>query len=321
MTTALPRRQALALAATPWLGACAAPPPQAAPVDAAARLQGPAVVLPGTLWQDLRDPASGDTWRITVLPPLLPPPPGGHAVLYVLDGQRSFALAAQLARITLDRPADVRGDVPIVVGLDLPTDTMDVPARRRRYTPPAEVQADAWHAASHPANALLGFLAGLQARVAAQWPVHPARQTLFGHSITGLFAAYALLARGGALFGRYAAGSPSLWQQGDAAYWQRLAQHLLARQPAPSHPAQAKVQVQLSVGELEAAAHAPSAQRAARLAERRPIDSVRHLATLLHSFAPQTMSVRLSVYPGLDHGAVMPRALLDAFELARQPAP
>lgn len=312
----LRRRHALALAAAPLMQACTTTPAatSAAPGAAAApaRLQGPAVELPRTLWQDLADSATGDVWRVMVQAPLTDaaPPPGGHPVLYVLDGHRSFVLAAQMARVTLDRPQDVRGDIPIVVGLDLPSTTLDTRERLRRYAPAPRGQADA----------LLHFFARqLQPMLAAQWPINPARQTLFGHSVPGLFVVHALLTRGD-LFSGYAAASPSLWLQGDADYWQ---QHTAGLLQAPAAPLRARLQ--LSLGALETGQRAPSAERASKLAQRRPLDSLRALNEQLRALAsaapwPQFSST-LAVYPDLDHGRTMPSALLDAFSLARQPAP
>lgn len=280
--SAQPRRitlgLALALAASPLLPACAMLTPTRLP------LRGPAVALAGTLWQDLADTASGVIWRVSIQQPLTPPPPGGHPLLLVLDGQRSFALAAQLARITLDRPADVRGDIPVIVGLDIPG---DAPAeRQRRYADGAG------------ADALLRFLARqLLPALSAQWPLDPARRTLFGHSITGLFTVHTLLTQGD-LFSGYAAASPSLWLLPDPI-------------PLPRQPLRARVQI--SAGALEDPAHAPTPERAARLIQRQPIARARALADQLHA--------RFTLYPQADHGATLAPALMDAFALARLPAP
>ena len=53
-------------------------------------LQAPAAQLPGTHQQDLRDPASGRTWRVWAQRPAGPAPATGHPVLYVLDGNAAF---------------------------------------------------------------------------------------------------------------------------------------------------------------------------------------------------------------------------------------
>lgn len=271
---------------------------------------GPAVQLPDTSWSDWRDPASGRTWRVFAQAPLTAAPAGGHPLLLVLDANQSFVLAAQLARNLLERPSDVRGDVPIVVGIDHPTAIMDHDARRRDFTPPDAAGSPS----SGGADALLGFIANqLQPQVAARWPVNATRQTLFGHSLAGLFTMYAMFARPG-LFGAYAAASPSLWWRDGQ--WLRSAASAMNASSVPW-----RAQVQLSVGALENVAGAQSPRRAAVLAERRPIERTRALAELLRQHAQaqdwRQLQVDFTAYPGLDHGEVMPRALLDALSLAR----
>ncbi|MDO5623235.1 MAG: alpha/beta hydrolase-fold protein [Pseudomonadota bacterium] len=278
------------------------------------------VVLEGAEWQDLRDAASGHTWRVWVQAPPSAPPPGGHAVLYVLDGATCFVLAAQLARNAMARPPDVRGSVPIVVGIGHPGHAPDHAARQRDYTPPAPPgeRADAGQGegkGAGGADALLDFIAHqVQPMVQARWPVNRARQTLYGHSLAGLFTAYALLARPG-LFGAHVAASPSLWWGGGA--WLDSVPALLHALPAPLH-----ARVSLRVGMHEDAAHASSPARAAVLAERRPVGRTRAMADMLTQHARAhgwtQLHTRFAAYPGLDHGEVMPRALLGAFALTRQ---
>lgn len=291
------------------LPACGAPRPGAMPAqpDPAS-----AVRLPSATWRDWRDPASGRTWRVFLQPPpATAAPVGGHPVLYVLDAGQSFLLAAQLAPNVMERPADVRGDAPLIVGIGHPVEGMDGAARQLDYTPPAGTPTPG----EGGADALLDFMARqLQPHVAARWPVDAARQTLFGHSLAGLFTIYALLARPG-LFGAYAAASPSLWWR--HGHWLGRVPELLRAAPSPW-----QARVQLSVGALEDSEGAPSAARAQVLAVRRPVERTRVLAEMLRQQARQAPALHadFTVYPGLDHGEVMARALLDAFALARRGA-
>ena len=202
------------------LGGCASGGP-AAPAQL---LQAPAATLPGTHQQDLRDPASGHTWRIWVQRPAGPAPATGHPVLYVLDGNACFALAAQLARNSAGRPADMRGNQSsaVVVGIGHPGDApYDQPARQRDYTPPPPGGSATAQAGG--ADLLLGFIAReLQPRIAAAFPVDAQRQTITGHSFGGLFVLHALFTRP-AQFTRYAATSPSVWwNQGQVLQTQAL---------------------------------------------------------------------------------------------------
>ena len=95
MPAPLSRRVMLLSGACAALGGCAAP---AVNVAAPSLLGAPAAHLPGSHTLDLRDPASGRTWRIWLQRPEGPAPAPGYPVFYTLDGNAAFALAAQLAR-------------------------------------------------------------------------------------------------------------------------------------------------------------------------------------------------------------------------------
>ena len=172
------------------LGGCAS-----AGAAAPSLLQAPAAQLPGTHQLDLRDPASGRTWRVWVQRPAGPAPATGHPALYVLDGNAAFALAAQLARNSAGRPGDMGAGSAIVVGIGHPGDAVIHPAERQRdYTPPALGRAATPGAGG--ADILLDFIAReLQPRVAQAFATDPERQTISGHSFGGLLVLHALFTR------------------------------------------------------------------------------------------------------------------------------
>ena len=291
------------------LGGCAS-----AGAAAPSLLQAPAAQLPGTHQQDLRDPASGRTWRVWVQRPAGPAPATGHPVLYVLDGNAAFALAAQLARNSAGRPGDMGADNTIVVGIGHPGDAVIHPAERQRdYTPPAP-----GHAATPEvggADILLDFIAReLQPRVAQAFATDPERQTISGHSFGGLLVLHALFTRP-AQFTRYAATSPSVW-------WNNAQLRHTAHQFMQAHataPRPFKAQLQLRVGSLEQAQAAPTPARAAVQAERRMIERTQALADQLHALQWPELRVDMAMQPGLDHGSAMAPGLIDALALAQQP--
>ena len=302
------RRRALLAGAAGWgLAGCTAMP-------RSPWLSAPAAQLPGTHQMDLRDPASGRTWRVWLQrPPEGPPPPQGYPVLYVLDGNAAFALAAQLARNEAARPEDVRPDPVVVVGIGHPGAAVYHPAARQRdYTPPAAPGGATDEMGG--ADRLLDFMAReLQPGVAANFPVDAARQTLSGHSFGGLFVLHALLTRP-QQFTRYAAASPSVWwaegQILQAA--EAFVQHY-ARPPRRFHAT-----LQLRLGGLERADAATAPRRAAVLRERRMLERTESLAARLGGLQWPELRVQLALLEGLDHGAVMAPALIDALALARQ---
>ncbi len=291
------------------LGGCASGGP-AAPAQL---LQAPAATLPGTHQQDLRDPASGHTWRIWVQRPAGPAPATGHPVLYVLDGNAAFALAAQLARNDAARPPELRPDAAIVVGIGHPGDAVIHPAERQRdYTPPPPGGSATPQAGG--ADRLLGFIAReLQPRITQAFAIDAQRQTITGHSFGGLCVLHALFTRP-ALFTRYAATSPSVWwNQGQVL--QTAAQFMQAHATAPRA---FSARLQLRVGSLEHAQAAATPARAAVQAERRLLERTEALAQQLTALQWPALHVQMAVLPGLDHGSVMLPGLVDALALAQQ---
>lgn len=298
----LPRRGLLAAGAGLCLAGCASQAPLALRDGPRVSLRdGPPVSLPGTHRLALRHAASGRTWRVDVQAPAGPAPAGGHPVLYVLDGNAAFAIAAQLARNHAARPDGLRPDATVVVGIGHPGDAVYHPAERQRdYTPPG--------------HALLDFIVGdLQPRVAAAFAVDPRRQTLSGHSYGGLFVLHTLFTRP-ASFTRYAAASPSIWWD-DARLLDTVARFVSAR-AAP--PRGFDAELLLQAGSLETAAAAATADRATVQQERRVLERTRGLARQLEALAWPELRVRFGEVAGADHGGVMAPALVDALALAQR---
>ncbi|MBA3996918.1 MAG: esterase [Candidatus Accumulibacter sp.] len=183
----------------------------ALPLRAAAEAEAwSAVVLPAAQQLDMRSAGSGHRYRIFVSVPAVPPPAAGYPVLYVLDGNAAFPVAAFLARSATNR-RDVTGHPPpLVVGIGYPGDAdFDVAARRRDYTVGLE-KPDA-SAKEGGAELFLDFIEReLKPLIAARHPVDTTRQALFGHSFGGLFVLHVLFTRP-ASFSTYLASSPSIW--------------------------------------------------------------------------------------------------------------
>ncbi|MFY3384100.1 alpha/beta hydrolase [Paracidovorax sp. MALMAid1276] len=277
-------------------------------------LQAPAAHLPGTHLRDLRDPASGRTWRVWVQPPAGPAPEHGHPVLYVLDGNAAFALAAQLARNDAERPVGLRPDAAIVVGIGHPGDAAFHPAERLRDFTPAAAGGAAT-AAAGGADLLLDFMAReLQPQVARAFRIDGRRQTISGHSLGGLFVLHALFTRP-AQFHRYAATSPSVWwNQGQVLG--TAEQFVLAHASAP-RPFEARLRLRVGGLETERAAATPA--RAAVQAERRLMQRTEALAHRLSGLAWPELHVDADVLPGVDHGGAMLPGLVGALAMAQQP--
>lgn len=169
------------------------------------------VQLPAVRQIDIRDSLRGHSYRIFLSQAATPAPARGYPVLYVLDGNASFALAALLARGQAAR-SEVTGHVaPVVVGIGYPSDSdYDQSARARDYTiaAPGEKLADAGQA-----DAFLDFIERqVKPLVASQFRLDRGRQAVFGHSFGGLLVVRALLTRP-LDYTTYLASSPSIWWQ------------------------------------------------------------------------------------------------------------
>jgi len=153
----------------------------------------------------------GDPWRIQVARPACPPPPEGYPALYLLDGDATFPAAW---RALAGRP----GACLALVAVGYPGGRrIDIARRYYDLTPPTPAE----YLRSRDAGlrtggreAFLDFLAGpLRAEASRILPLDPNRAALFGHSLGGLFALHALMARP-AQFQSYAAADPSIWWDG-----------------------------------------------------------------------------------------------------------
>lgn len=203
-------------------GAAASParvrPKVAAPAAAAARVTTTRLIRS-------RD---GRLFKVFISTPAGPAPKAGFPVIYVLDGNAWFGVAAGLAGVK-----DEEFPHAVVVGVGYPGRAAFDERRVGDLTPfkPAEPllfgQSDK---TAGGADAFADFVAGeLPAELGRTLRLDPHRRTLFGHSLGGLFVLHVLFTRP-ASFDAYVAASPSIW-------WNRpalLAEAAAARFPAPA---------------------------------------------------------------------------------------
>ena len=173
----------------------------------------PGYTMPSTHTWDMASDG-GDIYRIFVSYPSGEAPERGYPVLYVLDGNASFASFAETRRLLeYGSPGGA-----IVVGVGYPTDAAYDARRTGDYIEPSPDPRD-------PApqrtplrpdgrGKFLDFLTGkLRTEIGSRYKIDLNRQSLFGHSFGGLFALHALYARPQA-FHSIIAASPSLeWNQ------------------------------------------------------------------------------------------------------------
>ena len=150
------------------------------------------VVLDGASQFALHSRHTGRDYRIYLSVPAVPPPAGGYPVLYVLDGDASFARlhqanpreASVFERLRQHGPVVPQPGVVVGIGYGRPfSQTMDW--RAEDYTPPLSCQACELSSPRHGgADAFARFInEELKPEVARRLPLNPARQSLFGHFV------------------------------------------------------------------------------------------------------------------------------------------
>lgn len=183
-----------------------------------ALLLSPAAALPaaGEPWQLARSEVEqviapdGHAYRVLIAWPEGAPPAEGWPVLWVLDGEDNFVIAALTAR-RLSRAGARSGIAP---GLIVAIDSGSLARRILDYTPavPGYAISQGWPAHGYPTGGAEAMLDLIEHRIAPhlarRWRIDSARQTLLGHSFGGLLALHALFT--GRPFD-VAAISPSLW--------------------------------------------------------------------------------------------------------------
>lgn len=246
---------------------------------------------------------------------------GQVPVLFVLDADLEFALAAEIARF---RASTGRLAAAMVVGIGYGLEHGDLAKRRRAdLTPELTVGADAlpWAGLAEGENGgaarLLRFLTGtLLPAIALRYPeASPSQRFLFGHSLGGLFVAYALIEQPEA-FSDFLIGSPALW-------WNAF--DLIARTAELEHRIAASSRpprVFICVGELERAlpttvpdtidATLDELQSVVRRA--RVVDAALQFGEALGGIGLQ--EVKCAVIPEEEHLTVVPAALMRGLSFA-----
>jgi len=234
------------------------------------------------------------------------PPGSGHPLVWLLDTPTTWAPMQQ----ALHGQGE---DGVVVIGIGWDQDGgVDQDLRRRDFTRPARRPAPR-ETADHEggdADAFLEFLTGtLQPHYLDALPVDPARQTLVGHSLSGLFVLHALMARPGS-FQRYVAASPSIWWDGARILGEAEQADWTAARPA---------RILVSVGSEEQVAGPEKPPEiegdaaAALLGAQHMVDNAGAFADLLRA---RNVAVELRVLEGETHTSVIPPAMAAALDFA-----
>ncbi len=275
-------------------------------------------VLPGASVRDMRSNAGRD-YRIFVWQPeRLPREP--LPVLYLLDGNGMFPIAAAALALQ-SRRAERTGVTPsIIVGIGYPTSQW-IDSKRRSYDYTPSIGADrlaerpgqrAWDETGG-AEAFLDFIQQeLEPAISREFAVDHDRTALFGHSFGGLFVLYALLTRP-ALVRSYVAASPSIWFAPDDLRG-RLAAFAICQRLRP--------RVLITVGgleQVEVSGDNASDDYGSWIRRNRMVDNAREFAAALTQAIDVPLDVSFRIFEDENHASVVPSAISLALRFALPP--
>ncbi|WP_212932391.1 alpha/beta hydrolase [Brevibacillus halotolerans] len=158
----------------------------------------------------------GASYRIMVYKPEVPTPETGFPVIYMLDANSAFGSMAETVRLQTRGPHML--EPAVVVGIGYDTDQpFETNRRFYDYTVyadktelPNRKDGSEWPTTGG-ADVFLTFIEEeLKPLIEQEISIDRNRQTLFGHSLGGLFTLYTMFTKRQA-FQVYAAGSPSIW--------------------------------------------------------------------------------------------------------------
>lgn len=315
----------LALSAV-WLtqGAFAAPGTAPATIPADARAQAP-VPLFGASQFDLASKISARTYRIFVYQPLTPAPPSGYPVVFVTDGNGMFPLAAaQMALMGL------AGNGAIVVGIGYPTDDFMKPMmlRYRDLTPVTEDKtlfptqpplAEADQAGG--SELFYRFITEeLRPAMSASYSIDGHQETLYGHSLGGLFV-LGVMFKHPESFNNYVASSPSIWWDDKSVL--KAESGFLTKTKSAKHP----IRVLICVGAKEQdpysyvppGSNLPLSEVNKKIVEAQMVGNARDLAQRLKVGSTSGLVVRFQAFSAEDHLSVVPASISRALAFALEP--
>jgi predicted alpha/beta superfamily hydrolase len=231
-------------------------------------------------------------YRIWVARPLQPPPPEGHAVLFMFDARAYFAGVVEITRLM-----SISQEIPplIVVGMGYDAPSYPEQVARRMF----DLSLTDRSVLSSPEAG--GFLTGgapdllvfieneLKPFIARHYPANLDQSLLLGHSLGGLTALYEALRRPEQYSG-FIASSPAIGLDRDA-----IEQAIEA-----SARSRAAARLYVSAGDLERAVSGHIADDVERLADRLSAPAFAHLDRLVRVLPHETHAT--AIYVALSQG-------------------
>jgi predicted alpha/beta superfamily hydrolase len=174
------------------------------------------VSLPNTWEVDMYNQKLERSYRIYIYKPDTVPPPEGYPVIYALDANSVFGTFVDAMRVQMRKPEKTGVYPAIIVGIGYHTDQPFSPYRVYDFTRPISKEDLPPHPAGlewPPHGGAESFITFIKEKVKPEierhLPVNIDKQTLFGHSLGGLFVLQTLFSEPDT-FHTYIAGSPSI---------------------------------------------------------------------------------------------------------------
>ncbi|QTD41852.1 alpha/beta hydrolase [Sporosarcina sp. Te-1] len=167
--------------------------------------------------QGFRHPTGSTPYKVTVSVPMADIPPEGFPVLYVLDGNAYGTMSREMLKLQWRRSDKTQVDATVIVSIGYETTEVFPSTRVLDFTPPASAvslppkpDGTPWPAHGGAEEFLHFIEKEVLPFVFKSASINADRQTLFGHSLGGLFVLYTLFNRPD-LFQNYISCSPSIW--------------------------------------------------------------------------------------------------------------
>ncbi|MVO98394.1 alpha/beta hydrolase [Paenibacillus lutrae] len=226
------------------------------------------VTMPRSQQITLFSRANNREYRIFIAVPESAPPAEGFPVIYLLDANSVFATMVEAVRLQSRAPDKTGAAAAVVVGIGYPADSPFHPFRHYDYTRsiaheelPFKPPGGEWPEHGGAEAFMTFILEELKPLIGQKYSINTKRQTIFGHSLGGLFVLHMLYARPEA-FQYYIAGSPSIhWNKRILEEEERIFAAALRQSPQP-------VRLYIGVGEMEKSHHTGMVKLAEQLCER-----------------------------------------------------
>ncbi|MGL5514327.1 MAG: alpha/beta hydrolase, partial [Sporomusa sp.] len=252
----------------------------------------------------------GGTYRIFVSAPVGPVPATGYPVIYLLDGNRTFPMMQAAQKDS--------GFSPVVtVGIGYPIDSgIDIGRRYFDLTPPTSPDLIPTKFISSGTFATGGcdtFFASIETelkpvieRIA---PIDRNRQTIFGHSLGGLFVLHILYTSPDS-FQSYVAADPSIWWNGRSI----LTEHSGFIESERAKDEKASVRLLIETAGDQTLREGLSKEEAAAIAKLRFELTGKEIAAALKGLSGLHVSYKEQV--NKNHGSMLPYSVADALDFA-----